>query len=870
MFFSFEGGDGVGKSTQIELLADWLRERGVEVVTTREPGGTELGLELRAAVLHGGHVSARDRGAAVRDRPRPPRGHRGPPGARARRRGAHRPVPGLLRRLPGRRARARCGGGRGAVPVGHRGAAAAPDGAARPRPGRSVWPGWLPSATPDRLERAGADFHGRTRRAFLDRRRPTPGRCVGSLDDAGRRSTSSPPRCARGSRRWWGWRRERVGRRGGAGGARWTVLRAAVADPGAMTHAWLITGPPGSGRSNAARAFAAALQCLDGGCGHCAACTTALAGTHADVTVVATEKVTISIEEVRDLIGVAQRSPSQGRWRVIVLEDADRMTERTSNVLLKAIEEPPPRTVWLLCSTSPQDVAGDHPVAVPVAGACGCRRSQAVARLLVERDGVDPVVAESAARAAQSHIGLAGRLARDPEVRERRRRTLELVGEIRGVGDAVLAAGELVEVAQAEAKAATEDRDAAEKAALLHTLGAARTVRDLPPTLRAQVRQLEDDQKRRATRAQRDVLDRTLLDLLSLYRDVLVVQLGAGVEPVNTEHAELVRRLADGVERGADPAPDGRDRPGPHPARGQRRAAAGHRGDGGGVATAGLTSGYREPVHVPSSRSRTALVAWGTAAALVLVGLRRAAGAADPPTAPRPRPRRRPRPRERPVGVGRRQPRVVLRAEPSPGRRAGTSSAPPCRRRWTGRTWRVGCDRARHQAPTGRRPVGQDRLAAHQPWRPGRLGHGLPALRRRTPSCGKGMLAAYDVVGFDPRGVGQSTAVSCGPDSAVDAVLTADDVITSQATLDAVVARQTHVRPAVPGPHRAAAGAHRHGQRGARHGPDARGARRRDAALPRLLLRHLPGRHLRRPVPVEGRPDGARRRARPDADQRRR
>src|SRR5690606_87441 len=127
-------------------------------------------------------------------------------------------------------------------------------------------------------------------------------------------------------------------------------LQRAVIDADAMTHAWLITGPPGSGRSSAARAFAAALQCEEAGCGHCQACRTALAGTHADVTVVATEKVTISIDEVRDLVGLAQRAPSGGRWRVIIVEDADRMVERTSNVLLKAIEEPPPRTVWLLCA----------------------------------------------------------------------------------------------------------------------------------------------------------------------------------------------------------------------------------------------------------------------------------------------------------------------------------------------------------------------------------------------------------------------------------------------------------------------------------------------------------------------------------------
>ncbi|WP_250447952.1 DNA polymerase III subunit delta', partial [Actinotalea sp. C106] len=176
------------------------------------------------------------------------------------------------------------------------------------------------------------------------------------------------------------------------------VLRSAVGDPGAMTHAWLITGPPGSGRSNAARAFAAALQCPAGGCGQCQACTTTLSGTHADVKVVATEKVTFSIEEIRELIGVAQRAPSQGRWRVMVLEDADRMTERTSNVLLKAIEEPPPRTVWLLCAPSPQDVV------VTIRSRCRgvalrIPPVEDVAALLVSRDGADPEVAHAAARA---------------------------------------------------------------------------------------------------------------------------------------------------------------------------------------------------------------------------------------------------------------------------------------------------------------------------------------------------------------------------------------------------------------------------------------------------------------------------------------
>ncbi|MCL1871404.1 MAG: DNA polymerase III subunit delta' [Promicromonosporaceae bacterium] len=309
------------------------------------------------------------------------------------------------------------------------------------------------------------------------------------------------------------------------------VLAAAARDPRAMTHAWLVTGPPGSGRSVAARAFAAALQCPDAGCGTCHQCTTTLAGTHPDLTVVATDQVTIRIDEVRDLIGTAARTPSLGRFRVIVVEDADRMLERTTNVLLKAIEEPPAHTVWVLCAPSPQDVLPTirsrcRAVALRVPPA------EAVAELVVRRDGVDPAVALAAARAAQSHVGLARRLARAPEARRRRSEVLDVARRIRGVGDAVLAAGELADVAKAEAAASTTERDAAEKAELLRALGVTEG-ETLPPRLRSQLKQLEDDQKRRAKRRERDVLDRAMVDLLSLYRDVLVLQLGADVDLVN-------------------------------------------------------------------------------------------------------------------------------------------------------------------------------------------------------------------------------------------------------------------------------------------------------------------------------------------------
>ena len=323
------------------------------------------------------------------------------------------------------------------------------------------------------------------------------------------------------------------------------ALQAAVADAQAMTHAWLVTGPPGSGRSHAARAFAAALQCESGGCGTCHACTTALRGTHADITLVATEKVTISIDEVRDLAGLAQRAPSGGRWRVIIIEDADRMTERTSNVLLKAIEEPPARTVWVLCAPSADDVA------VTIRSRCRvvAMRTpdpEVVARLLVERDGIEPELARECALAAQSHIGVARRLARDPAARARRDQVLALATEVRGVGDAVLAAADLVQVAEDDAAAASSERDAAERAALLAALGV--ETGTIPPALRAQVRELEEDQKRRSTRTKRDVLDRAMTDLMSFYRDVASVQLGAvdsrAADLVNVSHEGRVRELA--------------------------------------------------------------------------------------------------------------------------------------------------------------------------------------------------------------------------------------------------------------------------------------------------------------------------------------
>ncbi|MRX42262.1 DNA polymerase III subunit delta' [Agromyces kandeliae] len=325
------------------------------------------------------------------------------------------------------------------------------------------------------------------------------------------------------------------------------VLRAAAAAAadsraGAdMTHSWLITGPPGSGRSNLAYAFAEAL--LSGspdGDGTTRA--QVLARSHPDLHVLATEGVIIKVADVRKIVERSHYAPSVGHHRVIVVEDADRMTEQTSNVLLKELEEPPERTVWILCAPSEADLIPTirsrvRSVRLQVPGIA------AVADLLVRRDGVDPDVAERAAREAQSHIGMAHRLATSAEARDRRDETLRLALQVRSTPGAVLTAARLLEIAGDDAKAITELRDAEEREHTLRSLGVA-PGQAVPAALRSQLRALEEDQKRRATRSLRDGIDRILVDLASLFRDILVTQLGAEVDLVNLDIAADIARAA--------------------------------------------------------------------------------------------------------------------------------------------------------------------------------------------------------------------------------------------------------------------------------------------------------------------------------------
>lgn len=317
------------------------------------------------------------------------------------------------------------------------------------------------------------------------------------------------------------------------------TLRAAAEDPSALAHAWLITGPPGSGRSTLARAFAAALIAEPG---DEAAMSQVLAGTHPDLTALRTEGVVIRIEEARRLVERAYFAPSLGRHRVIVVEDADRMVERTSNVLLKALEEPPEHTVWVLCAPSDADLL---PTIRSRVRMLRLREPEVadVAALISQRTGAPAEIAEAAARHAQRHIGMAQRLATDADARARRAETIEGVLDVRGVGDAVEVAGRIVQVATDDAKALTAERDEHERRALLRTMGVAEGAA-VPPAVRGQVNALEDDQKRRATRSLRDGIDRVLTDLQSLYRDVVMLQFGRDGDLVNAEYAERLRAVA--------------------------------------------------------------------------------------------------------------------------------------------------------------------------------------------------------------------------------------------------------------------------------------------------------------------------------------
>lgn len=324
-------------------------------------------------------------------------------------------------------------------------------------------------------------------------------------------------------------------------------LRAAVSGQ-AMSHAFLFTGPPGSGRSNAAIAFAAALQCEEDppGCGTCHSCHTVLAGSHADVTVVRTERLSLGVDEVRDLVRRSALSPVGRRWQIIIVEDADRLTDQAANALLKAIEEPSERTVWMLCAPTVEDL-------LPTIRS-RCRlvtlttpSVEEVADFLTRVDDVEPALASYAARASQGHIGRARALARDEGARHRRKEVVSIPAGLTSLAACMNAAQNLVETTQEEADLITGELDARERADLDASYGVVergRRPREYSPALAA----LERAQKARAKRRHLDVVDRGLMDLVSMYRDAIAMAAG-GASLVNEE----LRRDVETIVRTSTP-----------------------------------------------------------------------------------------------------------------------------------------------------------------------------------------------------------------------------------------------------------------------------------------------------------------------------
>ena len=308
-------------------------------------------------------------------------------------------------------------------------------------------------------------------------------------------------------------------------------------------HAWLFTGPPGSGRSQLALAFAASLLCADGGCGTCNSCQMIQSRDHPDVQVLNTERVLISIDEVTEFIEKSIQMPAIGKYRIMVIEDADRMSERTSNLLLKSLEEPPKGTIWMICAPSEADLLPTIRSRV--------RRVQlkvptveAVAQLLVEKYGIGLQLAQQSAAQAQSHVGMARRLASNAGARDRRSQALKAVLSITDIPSAMAVSDTLAKLAESDGAQLTAEQDEAERKALFLAMGVSEESK-LNPSSRAQLRRLEESQKRRATRSKRDGLDRILIDLMGLYRDVLTVQLGAGEPLINVDLVQEITKLAN-------------------------------------------------------------------------------------------------------------------------------------------------------------------------------------------------------------------------------------------------------------------------------------------------------------------------------------
>ena len=303
-----------------------------------------------------------------------------------------------------------------------------------------------------------------------------------------------------------------------------------------MTHAWLFTGPPGSGRSNAAKSFAAALVCKADGCGECTDCSTAINGTHPDVEILDVSGISIKIDEIRELVARSAWGASISNWRIVVIEDCDRMTEAAANALLKALEEPASQTVWLLCAPTLQDV-------LPTIRS-RCRHLNLktpnvseITKFLINNLGANTKDAELAARISHGHIGRAKGFLKDSDFKETRKRYLDILFSAKDEASAIRAASKLLDLATDRATLFVSDRTEAESETLKSALQG--TGRGLVSGGAKAIKDLERDQKLRLNRTIKDEIDSALLDYSTLLRDSLV----SNSNRINLDLNEEIDRL---------------------------------------------------------------------------------------------------------------------------------------------------------------------------------------------------------------------------------------------------------------------------------------------------------------------------------------